>query len=130
MTRRLITSGLVIAVVAAVVFTFYAASGRGGGSVDVGEGPVKPASSGDSADLSVALARESLELLPSAGARAAPELTGITGWINAPSPLTIAGLKGKLVLLDFWTYSCVNCIRTLPYLRQWHERANALNIQL
>jgi thiol-disulfide isomerase/thioredoxin len=40
-------------------------------------------------------------------------------WINSP-PLSLKGLEGKVVLVDFWTYSCVNCIRTLPYLRAWH----------
>ena len=43
------------------------------------------------------------------------ELTGITDWINS-KPLTLQGLKGNVVMVDFWTYSCVNCIRTLPHL--------------
>ena len=51
----------------------------------------------------------------------APEIGGIASWINS-EPLTIAGLRGKVVLIDFWTYSCVNCIRTLPYLREWHDK--------
>ncbi len=51
----------------------------------------------------------------------APELTGTQAWINS-EPLTIAGLKGKVVLVDFWTYSCINCIRTLPYLNGWHAK--------
>ncbi len=50
----------------------------------------------------------------------APELAGITTWINS-NPLTIDQLKGKVVLIDFWTYSCINCIRTLPYLKQWYD---------
>lgn len=50
----------------------------------------------------------------------APAFTGITQWINS-SPLTISGLKGKVVLVDFWTYSCINCQRTLPYLVSWHK---------
>ena len=51
------------------------------------------------------------------------ELTGLNGWINS-EPLTIAGLiaDGRVVLVDFWTYTCVNCIRTMPYLREWHEK--------
>ena len=53
---------------------------------------------------------------------AAPELAGITGYINTPSNLTIASLRGKVVLVDFWTYSCINCIRTLPYLESWYEK--------
>jgi len=51
----------------------------------------------------------------------APELQGIKGWINS-EPFTIESLRGKVVLLDFWTYSCINCIRTLPYLKGWHEK--------
>ncbi|MEE8168125.1 MAG: redoxin domain-containing protein, partial [Candidatus Hydrothermarchaeales archaeon] len=49
----------------------------------------------------------------------APELEGIAAWINS-EPLTLEELRGKVVLLDFWTYSCINCIRTLPYLKAWH----------
>lgn len=52
----------------------------------------------------------------------APELAGISGYINAPSNLTIASLRGKVVLIDFWTYTCINCIRTLPYVESWHEK--------
>lgn len=51
----------------------------------------------------------------------APELQGIDCWINS-RPLTLAELRGKVVLLDFWTYSCVNCIRTFPYLKEWDEK--------
>jgi len=51
------------------------------------------------------------------------ELTGIEGWLNS-DPLTLADLRdqGRVVLVDFWTYTCVNCVRTLPYLVAWHER--------
>ena len=42
-------------------------------------------------------------------------------WLNSP-PLSGQDLAGKVVVYDFWTYSCVNCVRTLPYLRAWHER--------
>ena len=57
----------------------------------------------------------------------APDFTGITAWINTPGsqPLSLAGLRGKVVLVDFWTYSCVNCIRTLPYLKAWYSRYHA-----
>ncbi len=51
----------------------------------------------------------------------APELVGITGWINT-EPLTMEDLRGKVVLIDFWTYTCVNCIRTFPFLRDWHQK--------
>ena len=51
----------------------------------------------------------------------APELTGIKTWINS-KPLKLSDLKGKLVIVDFWTYSCINCQRTLPYLKKWHQK--------
>jgi len=54
--------------------------------------------------------------LPNAGQ--APELRGISAWFNS-EPLRLADLRGKVVLVDFWTYSCVNCVRTLPHLRAW-----------
>jgi cytochrome c biogenesis protein CcdA/thiol-disulfide isomerase/thioredoxin len=51
----------------------------------------------------------------------APDFTGIESWINTKNdrPLTLADLRGKVVLLDFWTYSCINCLRTLPHLKAW-----------
>ena len=49
-----------------------------------------------------------------------PELGGATGWLNSP-PLTRAALKGKVVVLDFWTYSCINCLRSLPYVNAWYQ---------
>jgi thiol-disulfide isomerase/thioredoxin len=51
----------------------------------------------------------------------APELTKISGYINS-EPITLADLRGKVVLVDFWTYSCINCIRTIPYLNAWYEK--------
>lgn len=51
----------------------------------------------------------------------APEISGISAWINSP-PLNWNDLKGKVVLVDFWTYSCINCIRTLPYLKDWYAK--------
>jgi cytochrome c biogenesis protein CcdA/thiol-disulfide isomerase/thioredoxin len=52
---------------------------------------------------------------------AQPDLSGATAWINSP-PLTLASLRGKVVLVDFWTYSCINCLRTLPYIKAWNEK--------
>jgi thiol-disulfide isomerase/thioredoxin len=49
-----------------------------------------------------------------------PEFDGLSGWLNS-EPLTLDDLKGKVVLVDFWTLSCINCIRTLPHLKAWHE---------
>ena len=50
-----------------------------------------------------------------------PSLDGAVLWLNSP-PLTREQLKGKVVLVDFWTYSCINCIRSIPYVRAWAER--------
>jgi cytochrome c biogenesis protein CcdA/thiol-disulfide isomerase/thioredoxin len=52
----------------------------------------------------------------------APELTGLTNWINSDGYNSMEDLRGKVVLVDFWTYSCINCIRTLPYIQSWHEK--------
>ncbi len=49
-----------------------------------------------------------------------PEFTGIQEWLNSP-PLTIADLKGNVVLIQIWTFACINCQRTLPYVTKWHE---------
>ena len=50
-----------------------------------------------------------------------PSFAGATAWLNSP-PLTAEVLKGKVVLVDFWTYSCINCLRAIPYVRAWAEK--------
>ncbi|HEY7017804.1 MAG TPA: cytochrome c biogenesis protein/redoxin, partial [Gaiellaceae bacterium] len=57
--------------------------------------------------------------LPNYGS--APDFAGISGWLHS-RPLTMAKLRGKVVLVDFWTYSCINCLRTLPHLEAWDAR--------
>jgi cytochrome c biogenesis protein CcdA/thiol-disulfide isomerase/thioredoxin len=54
----------------------------------------------------------------------APEFVGNEHWFNTPGdrPLTLRGLRGRVVLVDFWTYTCINCIRTFPYLKAWDAR--------
>jgi cytochrome c biogenesis protein CcdA/thiol-disulfide isomerase/thioredoxin len=54
----------------------------------------------------------------------APDFTGTERWFNTPGgrPLSLAGLRGHVVLVDFWTYTCINCLRTLPYLKAWYAR--------
>lgn len=54
-------------------------------------------------------------------ARAAPDFTGISNWFNS-APLTLPGLRGKVVLVDFWTYGCINCVRTLPHVTQLYAK--------
>jgi cytochrome c biogenesis protein CcdA/thiol-disulfide isomerase/thioredoxin len=53
----------------------------------------------------------------------APNFTGITAWLNTPGgkPLALSALRGKVVLVDFWTYSCINCQRTLPHIEAWYR---------
>src|SRR5262249_32295906 len=52
--------------------------------------------------------------------RVAPELNN-TVWLNTETPLHLADLRGSVVLLEFWTFDCINCIRTIPYVQRWHE---------
>ena len=54
----------------------------------------------------------------------APELTGINGYVNTANnqSIKLSDYKGKVILLDFWTYTCINCIRTIPYLNTWYDR--------
>jgi cytochrome c biogenesis protein CcdA/thiol-disulfide isomerase/thioredoxin len=63
-------------------------------------------------------------LAPAAAANSsaprAPEIEGIVGWINS-KPLSLRELRGRVVLIDFWTYSCVNCLRTLPHVKAWYR---------
>src|SRR5579872_6901998 len=53
----------------------------------------------------------------------APNFTGITAWLNTPGgkPLSLGALRGKVILVDFWTYSCINCQRTLPHVEAWYR---------
>ena len=68
------------------------------------------------------LTNQGLSVTPPSAAtgQPAPEFAGITDWENS-QPLTMASLRGKVVLIDFWTYSCINCQRTFPYLRAWNK---------
>ena len=59
----------------------------------------------------------------------APEFEGLGAWINS-EPLTLAGLRGRVVLIDFWTYSCINCLRTFPYIRDWDARYRAAGLTI
>ena len=102
-----------IGVIAAIVGTIAAiemtiAPQRGGGSSSAVSAPA-------SSEAEPGKPRVSLK------GPVAEEIRGIAGWINT-EPLSLAALRGKVVLVDFWAYSCVNCIRTVPYLRDWNEK--------
>ena len=62
----------------------------------------------------------------------APAFTGITTWLNTPGdkPITLASLRGKVVLVDFWTYSCINCQRSLPHVEAWYSRYHADGLEV
>ena len=74
----------------------------------------QPATSGNNAMMAAGGA-------PAASVAPTADLSGATAWINS-QPLTLAALHGKVVLIDFWTYSCINCLRTLPYIKAWNEK--------
>ncbi|MCY4530382.1 MAG: redoxin domain-containing protein [Chloroflexi bacterium] len=59
----------------------------------------------------------------------APELIGLESWIGS-EPVTIASLQGQIILIDFWTYSCINCIRTLPFILEWQEKYEPLGLRI
>ena len=58
-----------------------------------------------------------------------PEFQGISQWLNS-EPLSIANLKGSVVLIQFWTFACINCQRTLPYITQWHRKYAAQGLKV
>lgn len=80
--------------------------------------PSRPSLAATGAQPSPATAPTRLDL-PDEGP--APSLGGAIQWLNSP-PLTLQALRGKVVLVDFWTYSCINCLRTLPYIRAWADK--------
>jgi thiol-disulfide isomerase/thioredoxin len=65
-------------------------------------------------------AQDTTAALPS-NAKILPEFQGISQWLNS-SPLSTSDLKGSVVLLQFWTFGCINCQRTLPYITRWHQQ--------
>src|SRR5918911_3856854 len=71
-----------------------------------------------SAQDDITLWKGSFMPLPQEGRVRAPELTGARSWLNTDKPLSLAALKGKVVLLDFWTYGCINCIHIIPDLKR------------
>lgn len=102
-----IVLGILLAVVAgAIGFAFLSDDGLivANEPMDTGEMMVTPAPN-----------RPKLPILGQA-----EELVGISNWINS-NPLKMQELRGKVVMIDFWTYSCINCIRTFPFLQAWHE---------
>jgi cytochrome c biogenesis protein CcdA/thiol-disulfide isomerase/thioredoxin len=79
----------------------------------------QPAGSMMAAGEAMKMAAKTPDALPIEGNL--PPLDGAVQWLNSP-PLTTQALRGKVVLVDFWTYSCINCLRTLPYVKAWAEK--------
>lgn len=67
------------------------------------------------------LQTESGDSALAASSKGLPDFQGISQWLNS-APLTVSDLKGSVVLVQFWTFACINCQRTLPYIVQWHQR--------
>jgi cytochrome c biogenesis protein CcdA/thiol-disulfide isomerase/thioredoxin len=85
--------------------------------------PVGSASTGNAAS------QTSLSLLDGVTPYPAPPLVDPTGWINS-APFTLHDLLGKVVLVDFWTYSCINCVRTLPYTTGWYSKYHDKGLEI
>jgi thiol-disulfide isomerase/thioredoxin len=83
----------------------------------------RPSSTGNF-PIVIKLNRSEFEQIDSSQFRKAPEFRDVTGYINTNTskPLDLQDLRGKVVLVDFWTYSCINCIRTIPYLNDWNQQ--------
>ena len=79
---------------------------------------------------SSAAASGALSALAQPGAATAPEFTGLSGWLNTAAPFSLAGLRGKVVLVNFWTYSCINCRRTVGYLNRWQAQYETQGLQV
>jgi len=75
-------------------------------------------------DLQNTVSEEELQRIAEKAAKylLAPELVGIVGYLNADEGIKIADFRGQVVLVDFWTYTCINCIRTLPHLNDWQDK--------
>ncbi len=102
-----------------------------GSTASVGEIPatVVPGSTGaaDSRGLPAPLASDLPGRVPLDDLGPAAEFTGITAWINS-APLTLASLRGKVVLVHFWTFGCINCIHVQPYVKAWYDRYAAAGL--
>lgn len=89
------------------------------GSAPIGEGPM--VGGADSANLPAPIADSLPTNVALEDLGKAPEFTGITAWINS-EPLRLADLRGKVVLVEFWTFGCINCIHVAPYVKAWEAR--------
>ena len=92
---------------------------------------LKPGPAGTGRDVTMVISEPTAQQLAALGAADSsaelpvegtlPPLSGATAWLNS-APLTPEMLRGKVVLVDFWTYSCINCLRALPYVKMWYDK--------
>lgn len=106
--RRILASVVILLVIAAISF------------IELSK-PKRQGKTGNAADAADASATKMSVPEKERKYQKAPEFAGIESWINS-EPLKMSGLRGKVVLVDFWTYTCINCIRTLPYIKAWDEK--------
>lgn len=71
----------------------------------------------------------SIEIAAASNGPSLPEFQGISQWLNS-APLKVADIKGKIVLVQFWTFACINCQRTLPYVTRWHRQYAAQGLKV
>ena len=119
---------MAIAVVAViVVFAIYFNTSnlnRAASSQQQEEKFVSAATVKNGTETTIKLDKAQFQQIDKSQFRKAPEFAQIAGYINTPNnnPLTLSSLKGKVVLVDFWTYTCINCIRTIPHINDWYQK--------
>ena len=111
MKNRIIVLIIVVAVIVGAIYYLESSKVKPSGEVEVSD---------DGVELVVSEVRE--EQLKDGKYSLAPELTGIVGYLNSEERIKISDFRGSVVLIDFWTYTCINCIRTLPFLTAWDEK--------
>ena len=100
----------------------YSSLGLVGAGMALASRSFKPTSAlATSQSTSSDTAKDASTRIAAASDKSLPEFQGISEWLNS-SPLTVSDLKGKVALVQFWTFSCINCQRTLPYIVQWHQK--------
>lgn len=122
--RKIALAVALVLIIGAIIYLESVQAHRGGGGGNATQSINVPATSGDAGiSASTTLALQTLAMADQKnGATPAVELTDPTGFVNT-APFKLSDLVGKkVILLDFWTYSCINCIRTVPYLNAWYAK--------
>lgn len=125
-TGNIILAAIVILVIGSIAYIEYTKP-PGLNPSEVNSIGLTASSTGSASSTNASLPIVALQKIAAAdrqaGDSAAVELVDPTGFINASSTFTLSSLIGhKVILLDFWTYSCINCVRTIPYLNAWYKK--------